>query len=1391
MKRTTLLLIALLLCCISMIAQQRSESEAIQIAQEFFGKKGKMPQLSVVSPQKITAQIRKKVAAARKAPAKNSGSYVVNDEANNRFVIVSADERLNTILGYSEKGAFDLNNVPDGLLFLIDGYNIQYDSLLAGKVEYIQSPSRRSDIVQAVSPLLSTEWGQGFPFNELCPEDPFYGGKCVTGCIATAMAQVMKYYNWPERGKGDLTYNSEPYGLNLSLDFSSYQFDWDSMPNKYNGDWTDTQRDAVARLNYACGVSVAMQYTNSSSGSGAYPANIAYALINNFGYNPNIMYYDHDYYYKEEWDSLIQVSLSKKRPVLYGGDGGDLNGGHQFVIDGVNSDGLYHINWGWYGNYNEGYYELTALKPGKYDFSLGHSMVCGITPEQEKLEPTADFCTIGFIPNEWLSPVSVGTYTSCTFGKTQLCGTSYHTLKHQFNGYIGIGVFDENFNFIKSLTRSRINTDGAHYYSKLSMSYKYDSRTFSEGSQYYIAPYSIENGAETPNLMHTKGGVTDWYLATVEKGIVKLTKRGIIEPDDLLEGLVGTFNVKALDKSGNMKYWQTTVTKAWDENGKYYFQNFDPAAGEITVTAYMQKSGNYEISLDKQNLPDNISLFSASSSISVTIDRTNNTMSIDDIWGTKQRSVSGDIASDSELSYYKSADYRYPPKPVLVEKPVIVVDDNHVLNITCATEGADIYYTKSEKGLEPTELSPVFVKAETLTENTVIVAKAYKEGSWSESNICSYTGITAAAPVFTSKEHTVFINCPNQKDAVIYYTTDGTQPTVNEEGKYSAEGIPCTKTTTFKAIATYPNWNDSPIATYIHVIEPEPEIVIHNEAGQLPSKISGTEKQNAVSLQISGQLNGTDIKFIREMLSEGKLAYLDMEQASIVEGGESYNPDQFVSDMTEDNVIGRNMFNRCKNLVSLKLPNSATKIDVVAVTGCEKLKELSLPASCETVIQGAIQSCKNLETIYLPKNVKYFIGSIFDGCQNLTEIIVDDDNPYFTSLEGVMFTKDMSKLIKYPAGIKQRSYTIPTNVQTIGEHAFSYSALEELELPSSLTSIENFAFVGCKQLNVIAIPSSVTNLGPGAFQLCQNLSFVSLSPNIEKLNDYTFDNCISLADITIGSGTKEVNGSAFDNCSSLRAIYVDDDNEYYSSVDGILYSKDMKKLVRCPAGLYKEEYLIPDGVEIITEYALTGCKNIKKFTLPQTLREIERFAFIKSAMSSIVIPSSVNKIGASAFQLCQELETLVFPDGITEIAMGVASNCEKLSYVYIPSSVTSIGSDAFSWCVSLSTIKTMIKNVTNLEVGLYAFYRIPDKCTWRVPAGTSGRYKAQPWWVSTWSIIDPCDLSGDGTINALDIQTIINACVDESTDAKFDVNVDGKVNALDIQEVINGAAATE
>lgn len=1067
-------------------------------------------------------------------------------------------------------------------------------------------------------------------------------------------------------------------------------------------------------------------------------------------------YYDADYYYQSEWDSLIQANLLKKRPVLYGGDGGEQNGGHQFVIDGINADGLYHINWGWYGRHNDGYYELTALKPGEYDFSLGQSMVCGITPEQEAVEPTADFSTIGFIPNEWITPVKVGEYTSCKQGKTQLCGTSFHTIKHHFNGYIGIGVFDKDFNFIKPLRQTQADTDGAHYYSEISLPYKYDSRTFTEGSQYYIAPYTIENDSDRPVLMHTKGGLTDWYLVSVEDGTVKLTLKGIIESDDLPEGLVGTFDVRALDKAGDIKTWKTTVAKADDENGKYYFQNFDPAAGEITVTAYMQKNGNYEIPLGKQNIEDNILLYSAASSIVVSIDKANNTMSIDDVWGTKRRSTTDDNAKDSELSYYKRADYSYPPVPVIVEKPVVVVDDSHVLTISCATEGAVVYYTKSETGLEPDEQSLRYNAPVELNENTVITAKAFKDGTWSESVQYSYIGFAVSSPEFQSSGNTVYITCPNPKEAAIYYTTDESK---EPETLYTEDGITCHETTTIKAIATYPNWNASPVVSYIHVIIPQEDIVINdNEAGQLPSLFSDSQKLNTTSLKISGKLNGTDIRFIREMLSEGSLAYLDIEQTYIVKGGESYNPGIYVSDMTKDNVVGSHMFENCKKLVSLKLPASAIKVDVVAINGCQKLTELALPESCETVTTGAIQSCDNLESVHLSKAVREFPGNIFASCPNLKVIDIDAENPFFTSVEGIVFSKDMSKLLKYPAGNSNKTYTVPTTVQIIGEHAFEYSVIEGVVLPTTLTSIEDFSFSCCKQLEKMVIPSSVTHLGYDTFLLCEHLSEITLSPNIEKIKGGTFSNCISLSEITIGKGTLDVQGSAFDYCSSLRAIYVDDENEMYSSVDGTLYSKGSKTLVRCPTGLYKDDFLVPDGIEVIAENAFKECENIRKFTLPRSLVEIGNFAFTNCAMTSIVIPPSVTKIGASAFLLCNELETLVLPEGIKEIESGTASSCSNISYLHIPGSVEFIGSSAFSWCKNLSVIECDIDNLANVEVESYAFYYIPGTCTWRVPYGCSERYKAQPWWVSTWSIIEDSkgDANTDGTVDVTDIVSIFN-----------------------------------
>ena len=202
MKRLSFLLFTLLLCGIGLYAQQRSESEAIQIAQNFFREKGIDSHLSVVPYQKINVQVRKAIGAVKRMPSQNQGFYVVNDETNNRFVIVSADERLNTILGYSDYGTFSPENMPDALLEFLDGYNSQYDYLLGHAEAYKKNDAAKTP-THAIEPLIKTKWGQGTPFNGDCPVNnrATDGSKCASGCVATAMAQVMNYHQYPTKGR--------------------------------------------------------------------------------------------------------------------------------------------------------------------------------------------------------------------------------------------------------------------------------------------------------------------------------------------------------------------------------------------------------------------------------------------------------------------------------------------------------------------------------------------------------------------------------------------------------------------------------------------------------------------------------------------------------------------------------------------------------------------------------------------------------------------------------------------------------------------------------------------------------------------------------------------------------------------------------------------------------------------------------------------------------------------------------------------------------------------------------------------------------------------------------------------------------------------------------------
>ena len=298
-----------------------------------------------------------------RAPDGEPAIYIFDNSNNQGFIILSADDSVVPVLGYSETNTIDPNNLSPAFVFWMEEYvrQIQYvreNGLAATNTRSVTDVPEWAPI----EPMVKTVWNQMAPFNNLCPS--INGQKAPTGCVATAMSQVMKYFNYPAKGKGSVSYNCKLGNTTqtLSMDFSNVTFDWANMIDSYNNKYNSTQGNAVALLMQAAGYSVEMQY--NLNGSGAYSSDVSKALVNNFGYDPEIRFYYRSWFDYSDWASMIYENISKVGPVIYSGHG--TGGGHEFVLDGYQSDGYFHFNWGWGGS-SDGYYLLNALDP----YSLG------------------------------------------------------------------------------------------------------------------------------------------------------------------------------------------------------------------------------------------------------------------------------------------------------------------------------------------------------------------------------------------------------------------------------------------------------------------------------------------------------------------------------------------------------------------------------------------------------------------------------------------------------------------------------------------------------------------------------------------------------------------------------------------------------------------------------------------------------------------------------------------------------------------------------------------------------------------------------------------------------------------------------------------------------------
>lgn len=336
------------------------------------------------------------------APAKAAAYYVFNNSTGG-FVVVSGDDRTRSILGYSTTGSLDEGKLPENTADWLNGYVRQIAYLDSAKIEIKPALRKSAAVRAAVSPFLQTLWNQSAPYNNDCPNWVRSDGsteRSVTGCVATAMAQVMGYYRYPSSTKADIPRFGNTYRFRRNgtvVDTTVYVektsagslIDWTNMQNEYGAQSTAEQRAAVAHLMAICGQSVRMQYANSS---GAFTVDAATALREYFGYDEDLKLVNRKDYSYVDWNNLIYSEVAAKRPVLYGGQSN--GGGHAFVFDGYDGNGLFHVNWGWGGHAN-GYFSLDILDPGSNSgigassttdgYSMGQDAIIGIQkPDGER-----------------------------------------------------------------------------------------------------------------------------------------------------------------------------------------------------------------------------------------------------------------------------------------------------------------------------------------------------------------------------------------------------------------------------------------------------------------------------------------------------------------------------------------------------------------------------------------------------------------------------------------------------------------------------------------------------------------------------------------------------------------------------------------------------------------------------------------------------------------------------------------------------------------------------------------------------------------------------------------------------------------------------------------------
>ena len=1031
----------------SLMAGVVTEKQALQKAQKFMkGKSFVVAGARSMSPDKTAEE--------------PSSFYVFNAENQGGFVIVSGDDRTPEILGYADSGELDMDKLPSNVKAWLDGYDQQIKSLGNRQVKALTSTQKAT-----ITPLITTQWNQGAPFNLQCPTVTTDQGKqhCLTGCVATAIAQIMYYWKSPVSSTPvldayDVGYWSDDSGewkFNVQFnvpELPATTFKWSDMLENYSSTYTEAQGNAVAELMRYVGQSEQMNYGLNGSSASTSLGN----WLANFGYNKGAAsWLTRNNYSTEEWENIIYNELSNQRPVLYDGRTTKPDGGHAFICDGYDGNGRFHINWGWGGSC-DGHYLLTVLNPTDKE-----------TDRQNLTEENTDLSAgwnaeqsayIGIQPAE-------GNEGKTFTVNTQEGAAVTYTITSDKDGNRTCMVGD-----------NKVRAIAYEYEGALTI----PNEVTYDGKQYTVTAVSLS--------AFQGGNVSAITLPTTLKSISSLAFVDLWRLKNLeIPASVTSIALAAIVNCGNLE--SLTV----NAGNTVYNSQVIPNAIVETATNKIVVGTNLVTSIPNTIKEIGNSAFRNCGGLKFTI--------------PKEVETIGNFAfawcRNSVITVERS-------EPLNVQAETFLECENVSLRVPAGAKST--YQTapgwsafgdnilEGDEGTEfTTKVEDINMKFTITGGNTVKVGSL--SGAWDDRavNRDEAYGKTITIPEAVTdgdKSYTVtaigvnaFNNC---------YGLKLTLPaTVTSIGEYAFQNIGGISLTIPSAVNTIGNFAFAGCSNGVITVE-------RNEPLNIPEYVFEYASGNGMKLRVPA---GAKTKYAG---APGWSAFGD----NILEGDEGTEFIATVSGLemtftvTGSNTakVGFLTGSWDKQAVTVEEGTVIDKIEIpekVTYNGHDytvteigdysfrgiQMKSLTLPSTLKTIGTWVIVDNNNITELVIPASVTSIAPQAIINCSNLSSLSVANGNETYDSRDGICAIVE-TKTNKIVVGTNKVT-TIPSSVTAIGDYAFRSCYNLNLTIPESVVNIGNYAFAWCSN-SVITVPwAEPLTIPENTFEEC-GLNYVSL-----------------------------------------------------------------------------------------------------------------------------------------------------------------------------------------------------------------------------------------------------------------------------------------------------------